>query len=192
MKPDQRYTCLYTYCYLLNLTYIHIVWYNYAKQPQIDYLLISGFLRNRLVWCSVGSSIWTWCWDGVYANGSKGFSRLGLGYFRELMIYQLRRLMYIFYPATSRVNIIDIIFFISEARQPDMYDTDVMILASGNFERELKRAYMIFVFFYKDKCEKCQKVSSNFTFILSYIYWHFDLLRRDQSLENQLQPSTKR
>ena len=45
-----------------------------------------------------------------------------------------------------------------EARNPDMHDEDVMILGSGNFEREIRRAYMIFIFFYKDKCEKCVKV----------------------------------
>ena len=45
-----------------------------------------------------------------------------------------------------------------EARNPDMHDDDVMILGSGNFEREIRRAYMIFIFFYKDKCEKCTKV----------------------------------
>ena len=45
-----------------------------------------------------------------------------------------------------------------EARHPDMHDEDVMILGSGNFEREIRRAYMIFIFFYKDKCDKCTKV----------------------------------
>ena len=39
-----------------------------------------------------------------------------------------------------------------------MFDEDVMLLAAGNFEREIKRAYMIFVLFYKDKCQKCTKV----------------------------------
>merc|ERR1719232_1071614 len=49
-----------------------------------------------------------------------------------------------------------------EARNPDMHDEDVMILGSGNFEREIRRAYMIFIFFYKDKCEKCAKARPEF------------------------------
>ena len=39
-----------------------------------------------------------------------------------------------------------------------MYDEDVMLLASGNFEREIKRSFMMLIFFYKDKCERCKKV----------------------------------
>ena len=45
-----------------------------------------------------------------------------------------------------------------EVRAPDMYDEDVMMLASGNFEREIKRAFMMLIFFYKDNCERCKKV----------------------------------
>ena len=37
-----------------------------------------------------------------------------------------------------------------------------MILASGSFEREIKRSYMIFIFFYKEKCEKCKKARPEF------------------------------
>ena len=39
-----------------------------------------------------------------------------------------------------------------------MYDEDVMMLASGNFEREIKQSFMIFIFFYKNSCDKCNKV----------------------------------
>ena len=39
-----------------------------------------------------------------------------------------------------------------------MYDEDVMLLASGNFEREIKRSFMMLIFFYKDKCDRCKKV----------------------------------
>ena len=46
-----------------------------------------------------------------------------------------------------------------EVRAPDMYDEDVMMLASGNFEREIKRAFMMLIFFYKDNCERCKKVN---------------------------------
>ena len=48
----------------------------------------------------------------------------------------------------------------SEVRAPDMYDEDVMILATGNFEREIKRSFMILIFFYKDNCERCKKVEN--------------------------------
>ena len=49
---------------------------------------------------------------------------------------------------------------LSEVRAPDMYDEDVMILATGNFEREIKRSFMILIFFYKDNCERCKKVEN--------------------------------
>ena len=47
-----------------------------------------------------------------------------------------------------------------------MYDEDVMMLASGNFEREIKQSFMIFIFFYKDSCDKCNKVSRIFFLFL--------------------------
>ena len=48
-----------------------------------------------------------------------------------------------------------------EVRAPDMYDEEIMILASGNFEREIKRSFMILIFFYKENCQRCQKVDNN-------------------------------
>ena len=39
-----------------------------------------------------------------------------------------------------------------------MYDEEVMLLASGNFEREIKRSFMMLIFFHKDNCERCKKV----------------------------------
>ena len=48
-----------------------------------------------------------------------------------------------------------------EVRAPDMYDEEVMILASGNFEREIKRSFMILIFFYKENCQRCQKVDND-------------------------------
>ena len=51
-----------------------------------------------------------------------------------------------------------------------MFDEDVMLLATGNFEREIKRAYMIFVLFYKDKCQKCTKVRRREWCVHSYVY----------------------
>ena len=41
-----------------------------------------------------------------------------------------------------------------------MYDEDVMLLASGNFEREIKRSFMMLIFFYKDNCDRCKKVKN--------------------------------
>ena len=56
------------------------------------------------------------------------------------------------------ISQLSINYLSSEARNPDLYDENVMILGSGNFERELRRSFMIFIFFYKEKCEKCMKV----------------------------------
>ena len=38
--------------------------------------------------------------------------------------------------------------------EPEPHDEDIMPLATGNFEREIKKAFMILVFFWKENCDK--------------------------------------
>ena len=46
--------------------------------------------------------------------------------------------------------------------EPEPHDEDIMPLATGNFEREIKKAFMILIFFWKPGCEKCKKMKPEF------------------------------
>jgi len=46
--------------------------------------------------------------------------------------------------------------------EPEANDEDIMPLATGNFEREIKKAFMIMIFFWNEKCEKCKKMKPEF------------------------------
>ena len=46
--------------------------------------------------------------------------------------------------------------------EPEPHDEDIMPLATGNFEREIKKAFMIIIFFWKPGCDKCAKMKPEF------------------------------